>query len=279
VTRARRVLADLAAAPDVGVAGLLLATDKTDEAPSITTLGRFVVTVGGRTVPGGAWQSRKARALLKLLAARGGRPVTREAVAEALWPGEPYESVSGRLSVLLSRLRAILDPHRRLVQDHYIAADKVSLALRVERLRLDVVDLLDSAAEGTRLARAGRWPEADAELRHAEQLYAGEFLEEDRDAEWAVDRREQARTAAVGCARTLARGAARHGDDEDAARWLLRLLERDPYDGDAWTALIAAHVRLRRHGEARHQYAAYARRMAELDLAVEPFDALTDRPP
>ena len=61
--------------------------------------------------------------------------------------------------------------------------------------------------------------------------------------------------------------------------WLLRLLERDPYDEDAWTALIAAHIRLRRHGEARHQHAAYARRMAELDLTVAPFAAISDRVP
>jgi DNA-binding SARP family transcriptional activator len=274
--RARQQLADLGAALDVGVAGLLVAP----VAPSIATLGRFTVSVGGQPVPGGAWQSRKARDLLKLLAARGGRAITRDAAAEALWPGESSDAALGaRLSVLLSRLRAILDPDRRHGPGHYIDADKLTIALRTDRVRVDVVDFLAAATEGQRLAAAGQWAEAEADLHAAEQLYVGDFLDADHEADWAVDRREQARSAAVSCARTLARVAARRGDDEDAARWLLRLLERDPYDEHAWTALIAAEVRMRHHGEARHRYATYARRMAELDLGVRPFEALTDSLP
>jgi DNA-binding SARP family transcriptional activator len=274
--RAREQLAELGAAPDVGVAGLLIAP----AAPCVTTLGRFTVSVGGQPVPGGAWQSRKARDLLKLLAERGGRAITREAAAEALWPGESSAAALGaRLSVLLSRLRAILDPQRQHGPDHYIDADKVSIALRTDRVRVDVVDFLIAATEGQRLVGAGKWAEGEAELRAAEQLYVGDFLDADRDADWAVDRREQARSAAVSCARLLARLAARRSDDEDAVRWLLRLLERDPYDEHAWTAVVAAHVRMRHHGEARHQYAAYARRMAELDLAVQPFESLADSLP
>jgi DNA-binding SARP family transcriptional activator len=277
--RARRELADLGAAADVGVAGLLSVAHEAVDAPSISTLGRFTVTVEGHPVPSGAWQSRKARDLLKLLAARAGRAVTREAAAEALWPDEVTDALSARLSVLLSRLRTILDPNRRHAHDHYLDADKVCIALRPDRVRIDITDFLSAAANGARLASAGHWDEAEPDLRRAEQLYVGDFLDEDRDADWAVERREQARTTAVTCARLLARTAAHRGADEDATRWLLRLLERDPYDEDAWTALIATQVRLRRHGEARHQYAAYARRMGELDLVAEPFDKLADRIP
>ncbi len=271
--RASQQLADVGAAPDVGVAGLLIAP----AAPHITTLGRFTVTVGGQPVPGGAWQSRKARDLLKLLAARGGRAITRDAAAHALWPDETSDAALGaRLSVLLSRLRTILDPDRQHGPGHYLDADKVSIALRTDRVGVDVLDFLAAVAEGQRLAGAEEWAAAEAELHAAEQLYVGDFLDEDRDADWTVDRRERARSAALSCARLLARLAARRGDDEDAVRWLLRLLERDPYDEPAWTAMIAAQVRMRHHGEARHQYAAYARRMAELDLSVQPFEALTE---
>lgn len=277
--QARRELVDLGAAVDVGAAGLFAVAYEAVNAPSISTLGRFTVTVDGRQVPSGAWQSRKARDLLKLLTARAGRTVTREAAAEALWPGDTTDALGARLSVLLSRLRTILDPNRRHSPDHYLDAGKVGIALRPDRVRIDITDFLGAAANGARLASAGRWDEAEPDLRRAEQLYVGDFLDEDRDADWAVDRREQARTAAVTCARLLARIAAHRGADEAATRWLLRLLERDPYDEDAWMALIATQVRLRRHGEARHQYAAYARRMGELDLVAEPFDKLADRFP
>jgi DNA-binding SARP family transcriptional activator/ATP/maltotriose-dependent transcriptional regulator MalT len=277
--QARRELADLGAAADVGAAGLLSVADEAADAPSICTLGRFTIAVEGHPVPSGAWQSRKARDLLKLLAARTGRTVTREGAAEALWPDEVTDALGARLSVLLSRLRTVLDPSRRHPPDHYLDADKACIALRPDRVRIDIIDFLSAAADGARLAGAGRWDEAELNLRRAEQLYVGDFLDEDRDADWAVDRREQARTAAVTCARLLARIAVHRGADEDATRWLLRLLERDPYDEDAWTALIATQVRLRRHGEARHHYAAYARRMGELDIVAEPFDKLADRIP
>jgi DNA-binding SARP family transcriptional activator len=47
-----------------------------------------------------------------------------------------------------------------------------------------------------------------------------------------------------------------------------RLVERDPYDEDAWLLLIAAQKRLRRHGQAHRHHGVYTRRMAE--LAVTP---------
>ena len=69
-----------------------------------------------------AWQSRKARDLLKILAARRGRPLTRDAAAEALWPNEHPGPLPNRLSVALSTLRKVLDPERVAPADHFIAA-------------------------------------------------------------------------------------------------------------------------------------------------------------
>jgi DNA-binding SARP family transcriptional activator len=86
--------------------------------------------------------------------------------------------------------------------------------------------------------------------------------------DWAVDCREEARSTAQAVSRALARAAIRLGSEEDATRYLRRLLERDPYDADAWTAFLGAQLRMRRYGEARRQHAVYARRMAE--LAIEP---------
>lgn len=277
-SRAREALAEFGASGDVGVTGSLLAAQAPDTV-SIATLGRFAVNVAGHRVPAAAWQSRKVRDLLKLLAARNGRPITREAAADALWPGDPYHLSGARLSVLLTRLRGVLDPYKLHPIDHYLDADKASLGLRSGNVHLDVLEFLAAAELGSRLAGQGKLDEAEGPLQEAELLYVGDFLEDDNDADWAVDCRERARNAAVTCARLLARISARRGDDEQTARWLLRLIERDPYDEDAWTAIIAAHVRMRRHGEARHHHATYARRMRELDLPVEPFDDMPNRLP
>ena len=78
-------------------------------AVAIEALGRFRVLRAGAPVPRSAWRSRKARDLLKMLVARHGRPVSREALIEALWPEEDPVRCANRLSVALSTLRGVLD--------------------------------------------------------------------------------------------------------------------------------------------------------------------------
>ena len=264
---------------EVGLTGLVARSERQEPEVGITTLGHFSVTRAGEPIPRVAWQSRKARDLLKLLASRRGRPVTRDAAAEALWPGEDPEPLSNRLSVALSTLRKVLDPERSHDPDYFIAADQQSLALRVDRVGLDVHSFLDAARTGALLASADSWTAAEPRLRQAEALYTGDFLEEDMYEEWPVDCREEARSAAQEVSRLLARAAAGRGDEEGAARYLRRVLDRDPYDGDAWTALVGAQLRMRRYGEARRQYALYARRMGELGLPPTPLANAVDTRP
>jgi ATP/maltotriose-dependent transcriptional regulator MalT/DNA-binding SARP family transcriptional activator len=263
----RQQLAARGVVPDAGLPPLGAPAGVRAPELTIVTLGRFAVALGGERVPASAWQSRKARDLLKLLVGRRGRPITREAAAESLWPGEAPGPLANRLSVALSTLRKVLDPDRSHPADYFIAADSQSLALALDHVTVDVVEFLELATDGLSIAAEGDRDAARAKLRGAEKLYTGDFLEEDLYEDWAVDCREAARSAALEISRLLARSAAESGDDEAASRHLRRLLERDPYDEDAWIALVGAQSRLRRYGEARRQHAIYARRMAELDVA------------
>jgi DNA-binding SARP family transcriptional activator len=275
----RRELAALGVAPALGVPGLLASNRGGGREVAIVALGRFAVLHGGEPVPLAAWQSRKARDLLKVLVARRGRPITREAAAEAMWPEEDPEPLGNRLSVALSIIRKVLDPGRRHPPDHYVVADARTIALRLDQVDVDLIEFLQVAEKAIDLAAKGDRDAAAAPLRRARQIYAGDFLEEDLYEEWAVEAREEARSRLVAVLRLLARLAADRGDDESAGQYLGQLLEREPYDEDAWLALIAGQLRLRRHGEARRRYAAYARRMGELDVVpVALADAVSWRP-
>ncbi len=276
---ARRQLSDLGVAVGIGAAGLLAARHEAGAEVSIATLGRFAVIRGGEHVALAAWQSRKARDLLRLLAARRGRLVTRDAAAAALWPEQATEPLGNRLSVALSTIRKILDPERSRPVDYYLAADGQSIALRMEHVSVDVAEFLDTAAAAMTVAAGPAPAAAEPLLQRAWRLYAGDFLEDDPYEDWAVECREEARSAALMVLRLLARLAAARGSDEAASQHLSQLLERDPYDEDAWLALVAAQLRLHRHGEARRRYAAYARRMAELDVVPVPLAAAAGRRP
>ncbi|HEY6275090.1 MAG TPA: BTAD domain-containing putative transcriptional regulator [Streptosporangiaceae bacterium] len=275
----QRELEGMGVAPALGVPGLLASARGSGREVAIAALGRFTVMLAGEPVPLAAWQSRKARDLLKVLVARRGHPITREAAAEAMWPGEDPEPLGNRLSVALSTIRKVLDPGRQHPPDHYVHADARTIALRLDRADVDLAEFLQVADEAIDLMAKGDRDAAEAPLQRARHLYAGDFLEEDLYEDWAVEPREEARSRLLTVLRLLARLAADRGDDESAGQYLGQLLEREPYDEDAWLALIAGQLRLRRHGEARRRYAAYARRMGELDVVPVPLaEAASWRP-
>jgi DNA-binding SARP family transcriptional activator len=229
----------------------------------IVTLGGLRVFRDGEPVAPTAWQSRKARDLLKLLVSRLGRPVPREQVCEVLWPDEPADRRSSRLSVTLSTLRGVLDPARAHGADAFVMTDRENVWLDLAAVELDVAQFL---AAGQRALSAP--PPAIDALAAAENRYSGEFLDEDPYADWAVGTREEARAVYLRVARRLAEQLDAVGELDRAGHLYLRLLQRDPYDEAAHLALVRVLDRAGHRGEARRAYRAYSARMDELD--VEP---------
>ncbi len=237
----------------------------------IQSLGRFRVLRDGEVVPTTAWQSKKARDLLKILVARRGRPTTRDTFFELLWPDEDPEPLGNRLSVALATVRAVLDPDKRFAAEWFVPADKSAIGLDLEHVELDVELFLAAAAKAERLARNGDAAGARASREEAERLYGGDFLEEDPYEDWAVGLREESQATYISLARTLAEDAAGAGDADGATRFYLRILERDPFDEGAHLGLVAALVAAGRHGEARRRYGFYATKMEEISVEAAPF--------
>jgi DNA-binding SARP family transcriptional activator len=243
----------------------------------IEALGRFRVLRDGEPVPPTAWQSKKARDLLKILVSRRGRPTTRETLFELLWPDEDPEPLANRLSVALATARSVLDPEKRFGADWFIGGDKQAVWLELGHVELDTEAFLASAAEGLRLARTGDRAAARHALEAAEGRYGGEFLEEDPYEDWAVGLREEAQAAYVSVTRLLAEEAASSGDADGATRYFLRILERDAYDEAAHVGLVGALLAAGRHGEARRRYGIYADRMEEMGVEAAPFPSTPTR--
>jgi DNA-binding SARP family transcriptional activator/tetratricopeptide (TPR) repeat protein len=243
---------------------------------SIRVLGGFVVERGGRPVPRSAWGSRKARDLLKVLVVRSGRRIGREQLADLLWPDEAYEEVSNRLSVALSVVRGVLagDDAPRDAAPIRSAGDAVELD--VEDLDIDLLRFEELVDEGLRAFRKGDVEAARTVLSAAEESYGGDLLEDDLEASWVVDRREELRARYVSVARSLA-SLVVDDDPDHALRLLLRVLDRDGYDEPAHLEVCHTLLRAGRHGEARRRHRIYAERMAELDLPAIPFHELSRR--
>ena len=242
---------------------------------AVRTLGGFRVFRDGEPVSASAWQSKKARTLLKVLIARRGRPTPREALMELLWPGDDPVRLANRLSVALATLRAVLDPVKHHPPEYFVTTDREAVRLELAHVSVDVERFLAHADAGLAARRGGHTREALAHFEAAEALYAGEFLEEDAYEDWASAVREDAIASYAAVLRALGEAALARGDHDAVVRYQLRIIERDAWDERAHLDLIACLQAAGRHGEARRRYGAYAARMREIDLPAAGFPAQT----
>jgi DNA-binding SARP family transcriptional activator len=238
---------------------------------AIRCLGAFRVFRDGRPIPPTAWQSKKARTLLKILIARRGRSTPRALLMEELWPEDDPAKLSNRLSVALATARGVLDPDKAYAADHHIAADKDAMRLDLEHIALDVEDFLARATSGLSLSRDRQPDQAAPVLTAAAAMYAGDFLEEDTYEDWASDLREEARAAYIRVVRSLAEISSAAGHHDAAVGHYLHVLAKDPWDEGAHLSMVLSLEESGRHGEARRHYRGYAARMTELGLPIAPF--------
>ena len=218
----------------------------------LKALGSFGLWVGDAQIPEPA--TRKARAVLVYLALNAGTPVAREKLLDLLWPEADPERARASLSTALWSIRKLL---RGAGVDGGEFIDSNNTAITWSSH--GEVD----AVEFSRLARSG-----DAGAREAAiALYAGDFLTDDYD-DWAIAERER---LAADYERLLAATLSASSDAELAHR----LLERDPYNEDAYVALIEAQLEAKRPFAALGLVERYHRALR--DLGAVPSDGFTRR--
>jgi len=246
----------------------------------IQVLGGFDVRVGERPVPLQAWRSRQARTLVKILASRRGRPLSRDYLCEVLWPDDDQAKTGHRLSVLLATVRGVLDPERAWPPDHYVAADSSGLRLDLARVSVDADGLLHDAAHAADLMESGDDDRAREILADVDARYLGDAFEDDLGEEWADGFREEVRAAWLRSLRRLATLRSRESRVDDAQGLLVRLLAVDPYDEQVHQMLVRTLGRAGRHGEARRAFRRWQDAMRAIDAPL-PDPALlrlADRP-
>lgn len=268
--RAERLLRPLGARRLASAAAALASATVPPPSLAIQCLGGFAVLRAGAPVPVGEWKSRKARDLVKILIARGGRPVHREALLDVLWPGEAPAQTASRLSVALSTARAVLDPAKEHPAGWYLGADNDTLWIDTAHADVDVERFHELADRAGAERKCGPSPAALDVLAAAESAYVGDAFPEDPYEDWSVSLRERTRAAYIWVARTLADDSVAGGDQATAVRCYLRVLEHDPYDEHSHLGLVRAHLGAGQQGEARRAYQAYGARMAEIGVEAAP---------
>lgn len=214
------------------------------------------VVEGAAGPVGGAGAQRKSLALLALLAASGGRGVSRDRIIAYLWPEAEADKAGHRLTQLAYALR------RDLGSD--------DLFLGSADLRLNPAVISSDVQEFIAARRAG-------DLERAVSVYGGPFLDgffltgAPEFERWMENERAGLARDYGEALETLAADAGVRGDHRLAASWWRRLAGHDPLSSRVTVHLMSALASAGRRAEALEQARAYQELIREeLEAAPNP---------
>jgi DNA-binding SARP family transcriptional activator len=189
-------------------------------------------------------------ALLALLALRP-EPMSRAAMAAALWPDEQDAEARTNLRRHVHRLTRALP---RIGVD-WIRDEAGRLSWNHDEASIDVAAFVDAIGDPARRAEAA-------------ELYAGDLLQR-FDHEWLVVERERLHMLYLDALRDLCAAARKRRDFPGAIRYAERLLSHDDLREDALRELIAARYEEGDRSVALATYERFAMRLRD-SLDVEP---------
>ena len=227
-----------------GVNGVALRVSLTERV-SIEARG---VVVGEQRFPG-----RKGRLLFAYLLAAQGRPVPRSELADALWGDQPPATWEKALSVLVSKLRALLN------ECGVDGSESLTNAFGCYQLVLppgswvDVPAADEAAAAAEHALAVGDWDGARVEASTAESLARGTFLPGE-DSRWVDDRRAELREILVRALECLAEANRLAGDPAAAVRAADELVALEPFRERGYRLLMQAQSAAGNDAEALRTY-------------------------
>lgn len=230
-------------------------------------LGPFHVRVDWKSIE--HWRSSKAKSLLKYLVARQGRPVSRDVLMEALWPGCEPSLANNNLKAAMRVLRETLSlAHDEDKEFTWVVFEGGSYMINPGAdLWSDIAQFEYHWARGWRMEKDGRLPEAGAEYEAAEALYRGDYLEDDPYEEWTLLRREGLKDTYLTILGKLGDYCMGVGDLENAIGYCQKIIARDCCREDAYRRLMICHSRLGHRNRALDWYRICEKTIkAELDL-------------
>ena len=229
---------------------------------------RVRIEARGAVVDEARLPGRQGRFVFAYLVTAQGRPVPRDELAEALWGDVPPATWEKALSLLVSKLRAVLAECGLDPSKHLTSAFGCYQLTFPEGTWIDVVAGDEAATAARRALAAGDLDQAAAEASTAETIARRTFLPGE-DGRWVAEERARLRETLVRALECLGEVNRLSGDSAAAMRAAEELTVLEPFRETGYRRLMEAHVAAGNRAEALRVYEQCRHLLAE-ELGAYP---------
>lgn len=232
----------------------------------IYLLGNFSVWLGTKQITEEAFERRKARQLLKLLALQSDFRLHRDRVLDLLWPELPLESASSQLHKAVHQIR------RALATTNPTTSPEKLLEVKDGELRLYAPGGVTTDVQlFTSLSKQALNTQKLPELERAAAEYRGDLLPSDLYEDWTIESRDALKDKATRLFKTLAETYLKEGEYAKAEESYQIALSKDATQEDIHEALLTLHAKQGNKEGLEQAFERYRRILqTELDEAPSP---------
>jgi predicted ATPase/DNA-binding SARP family transcriptional activator/uncharacterized protein HemY len=235
----------------------------------IYLLGNFSVWLGAQQISEEAFERRKPRQLLKLLALQNEFRLHRDQVLEMLWPELPLESASSQLHKAVHQLRRALGAAQPTVSPEKL------LEVKEGELRLWApAGVMTDVRQFMTLSKQALQSQTLNDLERAAAEYRGDLLPSDLYEDWTIDTRDVLKERATTVFKHLADVYAKDGEFVKAQESYQLALSKDATQEDIHQALFALYAKEGNKAGLGQAFERY-RRILRSELDEEPSPELT----
>jgi branched-chain amino acid transport system substrate-binding protein len=234
-------------------------TSKTGTSLTVSLVGRVSVSADGKLVDEDRFPGRQGRLVFAYLAINERRPIPRDELADAIWADTRPATWEKALSVIISKLRALL------AECGLDGASTLASAFGCYRLDLPAgssVDILDAR-------RSVDDPAASAaDAVRAAEVAGTPFLPGD-EGEWVESQRRELAEIRVRALERLTDSSLASSDYGGAAKLAQQVVELEPYRESGYRRLMQAHAGAGNRAEGLRVYERCRRFLAD-ELGAYP---------